>query len=120
MKSERGSYEAFLRGAHQPPPPSPPLTNTPSPNSAPRASGDGRGASAPLVPSGAVPGEEGRGDKMATSGSGWVPPHDVVTQLSVQEGAAGTNDVGGARGGASQGESIQTMHRLLTQGRFDL
>ena len=60
-------------------------------------------------------GEGGRG--------GWVQSHDVVQggnggpqQQQQQQSAATEVAVGGAGGGASQGESIQTMHRLLTQG----
>ena len=115
MKSERGSYEAFLRGAHQPPPPpSPPLTTTPSPSSAPRPSGDG-GTSAPQVSAGTDDG--GRAGKMAAA-STWAPPHDLPAQGLPEGGVA--NEVGVVRGGASQGESIQTMHRLLTQGLCEL
>ena len=48
----------------------------------------------------------------------WVQSHDVVQggngSLQFQEGPV--NEGGRAGGGASQGESIQTMHRLLTQG----
>ena len=111
MKSERGSYEAFLRGAHQPSPPSPPLTDAPtSTNSTPRVAGDGRGASA--VPG---PGDEGggRGGKVA---SVLVQSNDTTQSgsnsgLLIHEGPA-ANEIDGT----SQGESIQTMHRILTQG----
>ena len=49
---------------------------------------------------------------MPSLDTGGIPP--------VQEGS---NEVGVVRGGASsssQGESIQTMHRLLTQGTFEI
>ena len=50
---------------------------------------------------------------------GWVQSQDVVeegnTGVYVQEGPA-ANEVD--RGEDYQGESIQTMHRLLTQGRY--
>ena len=123
MKTERGSYEAFLRGAHQPSPPSPPLTTTPSPspNPAPRPVGDGRGTPA-LQGVGEVGNDEGRGAKAAAGPSAWVQSHDVVQGgnggLTVQEGNGGLKIYEGpAANEAGRGESIQTMHRLLTQGQ---
>ena len=70
---------------------------------------------------GGVGGDEvGRGGRALHTG-GWIPPHDIQGDSGVPQEGSLANEVGGARGGASsQGESIQTMHRLLTQGQFIL